>query len=234
MVFKHAAWNSFDGPAVYDPDRVAAAFALLATAGSEAEAQAAYEASLSALGNNHAGTFYPAALAAIPLLRWYQDNRATRRWPRWVAAEVLQDLGQTFVAEPGYETMQLPSGTTCDVATIARLLARHPIHVDEAVATEQYPIHGVIRWLTAEEGGRRKPTPLAPWAAAAFVAPSGLERGVASFVVNHSSDDLISAASCRWLFHDRHAIFEAVPGVSLHVVQGPQTVALFDVLGVSG
>jgi len=49
-------------------DEVPFALRALAAAASEHEARETYHQVLFALGNNHAGTYYPVALAAVPFL----------------------------------------------------------------------------------------------------------------------------------------------------------------------
>lgn len=97
-----ADWERFPGPKYYSPDEARIALRRLAAAGTEEEAQEAYHAVLFGVGNNHQGTFYPAVIAAIPLL--VQMSVSGSPWTRWGALEVLTDLATSFEAEPGYET----------------------------------------------------------------------------------------------------------------------------------
>lgn len=71
----------------YRPESVPVAFELLLTASNEQEGRAAYNAMLFAIGNNHAGLLYPAALPAAPLL--VRIARECKDWVRWTALEIL-------------------------------------------------------------------------------------------------------------------------------------------------
>ncbi|MCP3883165.1 MAG: hypothetical protein GY701_32915 [Sulfitobacter sp.] len=117
-------WAEFDGPSGYDPSRVEDALAMLLGAQTQRQAQAAYNEVLSAVGNNHAGTMYPAAVEMAAILREFRQQ-GLAGGPGWAAAEVLIDLGESFAPEPGYETTRLPSGVTCDVLATVRVLATH-------------------------------------------------------------------------------------------------------------
>jgi hypothetical protein len=71
----------------YHPDVVPAAFELLTTASSEEEGRDAYNSMLFAVGNNHAGCLYPAAVPATPLI--VRVAREHEGWQRWAALEIL-------------------------------------------------------------------------------------------------------------------------------------------------
>jgi hypothetical protein len=71
----------------YRPDSVIAAFELLLAASSQADGREAYNSMLSAIGNNHAGCLYPAAVPAAPLL--VRVVRERQNWQRWAALEIL-------------------------------------------------------------------------------------------------------------------------------------------------
>lgn len=67
----------------------------------ERTANDACHAVLFGIGNDHKGTYYPAALSAVPLLvRIAVDGPP---WPAYAAVEVLTDLLISFAPEPGYE-----------------------------------------------------------------------------------------------------------------------------------
>ena len=61
----------------------------------------AYDRMLYALGNNHAGTYYPIALAVLPQLESILSNGAP--WAQQAALNVLIELTGSFEPEPGYE-----------------------------------------------------------------------------------------------------------------------------------
>jgi hypothetical protein len=63
---------------------------------------------LYALGNNHAGTYYPVALAAVPFLgAILRDGGPTARLR---TLDVLVDLVGSFAPEPGYEVIETSAG----------------------------------------------------------------------------------------------------------------------------
>lgn len=74
----------------------------VASARTEEEANAAYNAILFAVGNNHAGTYYPVAIPVIDVLG-YKIEHGTP-WSQYVTVQVLIDLAGSFEPEPGYET----------------------------------------------------------------------------------------------------------------------------------
>lgn len=61
----------------------------------------ATEKFLDAVGNNHAGTYFPVVLAVIPQIEMIlRDGRA---WAQCAALEALIDLCGSFEPEPSYE-----------------------------------------------------------------------------------------------------------------------------------
>lgn len=94
------AWSSYPGPEAYKPDEVSPALSACEAVTSRASALKTYHRVLFAVGNNHAGTVYPAAAAAAPiLLRLALESDG---WLQWLGFEVLVEL-VLFEAEPGYE-----------------------------------------------------------------------------------------------------------------------------------
>jgi hypothetical protein len=89
----------------YRPDSVPVAFELLLAASNQQEGRAAYNAMLFAVGNNHAGLLYPAALPAAQLL--VRVARECEGWVRWAALEILIEFmafdvdREQFVAPSG-------------------------------------------------------------------------------------------------------------------------------------
>lgn len=79
---------------------------LLLTASDEQQGRAAYNAMLFAIGNNHAGLFYPAALPAAQLL--VRVTRECEGWVRWAALEILIEFTAFDVDREEYVA---PSGT---------------------------------------------------------------------------------------------------------------------------
>lgn len=120
MPFSEIEWASYDGPHDYRPDDVPAALSSMSTAASGSEAKNAYQAVLSAIGNSHAGTWYPAAAAAVEHIIELAASNQT--WVRHSAQEVLRDYATSFVSEPGFETVELPNGSVVDLAATVRHL----------------------------------------------------------------------------------------------------------------
>jgi hypothetical protein len=101
---EQAHWERFVGPEYYDPERARQSLRRLALVDDKSAAEAAYNDVLFGIGNNHAGSYYPAALCAVPLL--VQISASGHRWPRDGALEILTDLMTSFQAEPGYEKFE--------------------------------------------------------------------------------------------------------------------------------
>lgn len=68
----------------------------------EKSSSLAYNRLLYAVGNNHAGTYFPIILAVMPCLE--SILRAGERWPQRTVIQILIDLFSSFVPEPGWET----------------------------------------------------------------------------------------------------------------------------------
>lgn len=94
--------DHFPQPQANDAGTVEAALEALWTAHDEASAVDACDAFLWAMGNNHAGTFYPVVLAVLPEIE--QILVSGGAWAQRAAIEALIDLGGSFVPEEGYET----------------------------------------------------------------------------------------------------------------------------------
>jgi hypothetical protein len=75
--------------------------AAVAAARSRIEAENAYNALLYAIGNNHAGTYFPVVLTLFPFFE--QMLRQGLEWPRFTVIEALVDLCSSFWPELGHE-----------------------------------------------------------------------------------------------------------------------------------
>jgi hypothetical protein len=93
------SWTSYAGPEYYNPSEPPLAFRQLVFAQNESDATSAYNTMLFAIGNNHAGSYYPAARPAVPLL--VQAAVSLTGWPRSTAVEILSDLTLSFEPEDG-------------------------------------------------------------------------------------------------------------------------------------
>jgi hypothetical protein len=103
-------WHGYSMPPSeqwYRADNVPAAFRLLVASSSQEEGQNAYNGMLSAIGNNHAGCLYPAAVPAVPLLT--RVARELLGWPRWSALEILIEC---LIFSVDREEFVDPSGST--------------------------------------------------------------------------------------------------------------------------
>jgi hypothetical protein len=91
----------FPQPESNDSGSVEAALDALRDAEDESTASEAYDAFLWAMGNNHAGTFYPVILGVLPEIEQILMNGKV--WAQRAVMESLIDLGGSFVPEEGYE-----------------------------------------------------------------------------------------------------------------------------------
>jgi hypothetical protein len=91
----------FPQPESNESGSVEAALVALRDAKDESAANEAYDAFLWAMGNNHAGTFYPVVLGVLPEIE--QILMTGNAWAQRAVMESLIDLGGSFVPEEGYE-----------------------------------------------------------------------------------------------------------------------------------
>ncbi len=82
-------WTAYPGPPEYNPKEVPVALRALGGATDQAEAQAAYQQFLFAVGNNHRGTLYACAPLTVSFLVAFV--RAGSPWAKWAALECLTD-----------------------------------------------------------------------------------------------------------------------------------------------
>ena len=88
-------------PESSDSGTVEAALEALKSAHDESTAHEAYDAFLWAIGNNHAGTFYPVVLGVLPQLE--QILLEGNVWAKRAVMESLIDLGGSFIPEEGHQ-----------------------------------------------------------------------------------------------------------------------------------
>jgi len=91
----------FPQPESNESGSVEAALDALRDAKDESTANEAYDAFLWAMGNNHAGTFYPVVLGVLPEIK--QILMTGNAWAQRAVMESLIDLGGSFIPEEGYE-----------------------------------------------------------------------------------------------------------------------------------
>jgi hypothetical protein len=80
---------------------VAEAMLAIASASNQQQASEAYDRLLYAIGNSHAGTYFPVALTALPKLASVLSDGSS--WAQLATLNVLIELTGSFVPEPGYE-----------------------------------------------------------------------------------------------------------------------------------
>src|ERR1035437_4067647 len=97
---------SFPQPEWNNATSLERAFQRVAMVSTKPESSDAYNEVLYAVGNNHAGTYYPVVLAAAPLIE--QILREGTEWSQHTVLEALIDLCGSFQPEPGYELFQAP------------------------------------------------------------------------------------------------------------------------------
>ncbi|MDB4927735.1 MAG: hypothetical protein JWM10_219 [Myxococcaceae bacterium] len=93
-------WSSLPQPPWNRPTAVPDAIRELALASSEEAAGRAYNAFLYAVGNNHAGTYFPVVLRALPFLGEILRHAGPNG--REATLDVLVDLAGSFEPDPEY------------------------------------------------------------------------------------------------------------------------------------
>lgn len=116
-------WQNHPQPEWNKSNSVRDALFALHSANDVESCSSAYEDFLFAVGNNHAGTYYPVLSAAMPLLE--EILSVGKLWPTRAVLCLLDDLCASFQPEPGYETVQLPSGTQGQLAVVFKEAARN-------------------------------------------------------------------------------------------------------------
>ena len=79
-------------------DEISRAVAACNAAHDKSSSASAYDALLSAAGNNHAGTYTPSLMALLPLVHDVLDHG--QDWPKHAALEALIDLYGSFEPAP--------------------------------------------------------------------------------------------------------------------------------------
>jgi len=116
-------FSPYPQPESNDTGSVEAALDALRGAHNELSAVDACDALLWAMGNNHAGTYFPIVLGVLPAIE--QVLEAGSAWAQRAAMEALLDLCGTFIPAPGYEQYQ---GASVPQALDAFLLSlRHHV-----------------------------------------------------------------------------------------------------------
>ncbi len=140
-------WGNYSQPEWNKPGDVADALERIARADA-----GAYDSLLYAVGNNHAGTYYPVLIPVVPFLEEIilKGEAASQR----AVLCVLGDLFGSFQPEHGYEQVDLPDGGKQDVAAAfkQRLHALGPVLERIASSDSQNAsLAGELRQTIAED-----------------------------------------------------------------------------------
>lgn len=103
----HEEWGRYAQPPWNATSEVSAALRALADAG-DIDRSRAYHRVLYAVGNDHAGTYFPVVIPAIPFLG--EILRGPALIARLRALDVLIDLVGSFEPEPGHEEVASATG----------------------------------------------------------------------------------------------------------------------------
>ena len=95
-------WRNYPQPEWNIETSVADALVSVCQASDGNSSSAAYDKLLYAVGNNHAGTYYPVLLAVMPFLE--EVLRLGEPWPTRTVLCTLGDLFGTFQPEVGHES----------------------------------------------------------------------------------------------------------------------------------
>ena len=112
-------WAAFPGTEWYRPTKVAPALRALAAATDQTAARDAGSRVLFAIGNDHAGSLYTAAVPALPFVVEVALHGA--RWSRWGALEVLIDA-HVFAPDVGCEEVRYEERTMPLMEAVARII----------------------------------------------------------------------------------------------------------------
>lgn len=140
-------WDAFHGPEYYSPDKVVNSLLSLVRLRGEADKWPVYNAVLSGIGNNHAGTYYPAVLKALPLLLLLLRN-CDHELVRNCTFEIITELYCSFGPETG--TFKDLTGT--ELSDFVRTNIRHVIldNVWEESERNMILINELLAYFSAE------------------------------------------------------------------------------------
>jgi hypothetical protein len=127
-------WDEFDTPDGYRPAEVITALEQLIHLDAEDDLWPTYNATLSAIGNNHGGVYYEAVLGALPLivaLALDPPHALSQR----CCVEIMADWLTSFEAELGNQPTTTTTALEDNVRTTIRACLPHIKPQSTAVAT---------------------------------------------------------------------------------------------------
>jgi hypothetical protein len=101
------SWESFAQPPGNAPSAISDAILRLSAADTADAAELAYNAFLFAVGNNHAGTYFPVVIETLPFLE--EIVREGSVVARNAALDVLIDLVGSFEPDPDFQSLPIGS-----------------------------------------------------------------------------------------------------------------------------
>jgi hypothetical protein len=125
-------WASLPQPNWNKPDEVPMSLRSLASCSSEEEADKAYHRYLYAVGNNHAGSYFPVVLSTISFLG--EILRDGSELSRKATLDAHIDLLGSFGPEPGFEFLEVNDGGRAEVSALLRRQVGHPSPLIRGIA----------------------------------------------------------------------------------------------------
>jgi hypothetical protein len=104
--------SAYAMPEWSSPQKIEHSLAAIRDCTDQADSTAAYHRLLYAVGNDHAGIYYP---VAVPVVRRLGEMLTTdNMWARRATLDALVDLSYSFAPSPGHYAMMLPDGSSVD------------------------------------------------------------------------------------------------------------------------
>jgi hypothetical protein len=111
-------WAQIAQPETNRPNEVPDTLRSLLTVATQGEAELGYHRVLAAIGNDHAGTYYPVAVPVVPFLGELLSHQ--NFFTRKAVLNVLIDLQTSFKPAPGYDLLPPAVGAPKSVPTALR------------------------------------------------------------------------------------------------------------------
>ena len=139
-VYPQPAWNT--------PDSVSKALEAVSNASDKESSQSAYNKLLYAVGNNHAGTYYPVALSIITEIEAIM--RSGEMWPQHTVIEAMIDLFISFEPEPGQEVF-CERSLSVDLRQQVIGLKPYYVHIAGGTGVAAASAKDILRHISDEE-----------------------------------------------------------------------------------